>query len=1187
MSIAVTVTPPPDEPVSVEVTEPTGFVTVAPVEASAPVTVNITEGGPGPAGPPGEGANVRNDRDTWLIGDYTTLDLETRLADSGGTSKPLLSTTDHSTPAYVRNAAVWVGADVDLTGVPVYTGPTARSRGALITPRHLLVAAHYPPLVGAPVRFVDSGGAIVVREVTAIRNISGSDAAVAVLDSDLSGTVTHYRLAPASLGYAAAKALVIDSEGKVLAHTVTLSTTTFSNAHITTGALAAVSEELVSGDSGSPFLLALDGETVAVGCAQFPGVSTLAGAFLAGLVAACADEDHEPEVYPSANWLIGGPVGAHRHNLADVDGLVGALAEKADTDHTHQIEDVEGLAEALTEGTAGLDGLDGLDGWAPVVAVELDGERRVLRVVDWVGGGLHELVATRHAGSNTPPTSYARSLDGGATWEDGGEIDAVVIRANAFAWTARGAFGATTTGELLRSRDLVVWPSIEPEGGSGGWVAIAADGAQVCAVGIFGTDVMAAVSTDAGRTWETSTIYTSTGGVDYFADVARGAGVWCAVAPGGKIYTSPDGITWTARTSGTTRSLESIIWTGENFVVSHVGGISSRYYTSPDGETWTERSASGSAGAVGLAQFNGTILSVGATRFRRSTDHGATWTNLTPTGLGTSSDQYPAIAHDPATNRWFLGGDGRIAYSTDDGDTWTETTSVPAGIYQTILRASTKPPTGQYLGPTGWVDTAAEATDIRGAAGEDGTDGADGAPGADGSPGAAGADGADGLSAYEVAVADGFEGDETAWLASLVGATGAAGADGADGNDGAPGADGADGQDGQDGRTVLNGEGAPDSGLGEDGDFYIDTSAPKTIYGPKTSGAWGSGTSLVGPQGETGEAGEPGAPGDPGDPGEAGANGTDGDNGWSPVFAIASDSARRVLQVSDWTGGEGTKPATGDYVGPSGLVSDIAEAVDIRGPQGEQGEPGEAGAAGATGSTGAAGPNEVTTATDTNITGLLKGASSKVAQAVAGTDYAATGAVGSTGITQNTARILGRTTAGVGAIEEITVGSGLSLSAGSLTATGSGGGKLVKAVIVQDTTATTGTNTIPVDGTIPQSGEGNLYNTQTYTPTASGNQLLVRVSGMSSTSANNSIVYALFLDSEADARSARLAYNGNQASPLFNIATVYTTTGTSALEWKLRYGGSSASTTAINRTTVSSYFSTSSFVVWEFFEIEP
>ena len=37
-------------------------------------------------------------------------------------------------------------------------------------------------------------------------------------------------------------------------------------------------------------------------------------------------------------------------------------------------------------------------------------------------------------------------------------------------------------------------------------------------------------------------------------------------------------------------------------------------------------------------------------------------------------------------------------------------------------------------------------------------------------------------------------------------------------------------------------------------------------------------------------------------------------------------------------------------------------------------------------------------------------------------------------------KLLGRSTAGTGAIEEISVGSGLTLSAGTLTASGGGGG---------------------------------------------------------------------------------------------------------------------------------------------------
>lgn len=49
--------------------------------------------------------------------------------------------------------------------------------------------------------------------------------------------------------------------------------------------------------------------------------------------------------------------------------------------------------------------------------------------------------------------------------------------------------------------------------------------------------------------------------------------------------------------------------------------------------------------------------------------------------------------------------------------------------------------------------------------------------------------------------------------------------------------------------------------------------------------------------------------------------------------------------------------------------------------------------------------------------------------------YAKVGAIGSSGITTNTGVILGRTTASSGAVEEITVGTGLSLAAGTISNT--------------------------------------------------------------------------------------------------------------------------------------------------------
>jgi hypothetical protein len=47
-----------------------------------------------------------------------------------------------------------------------------------------------------------------------------------------------------------------------------------------------------------------------------------------------------------------------------------------------------------------------------------------------------------------------------------------------------------------------------------------------------------------------------------------------------------------------------------------------------------------------------------------------------------------------------------------------------------------------------------------------------------------------------------------------------------------------------------------------------------------------------------------------------------------------------VLQVLDWVGGSGTKPATGLYVGAAGLTAVLADAVDIRGATGPSGSGG-------------------------------------------------------------------------------------------------------------------------------------------------------------------------------------------------------------------------------------------------------
>lgn len=88
-----------------------------------------------------------------------------------------------------------------------------------------------------------------------------------------------------------------------------------------------------------------------------------------------------------------------------------------------------------------------------------------------------------------------------------------------------------------------------------------------------------------------------------------------------------------------------------------------------------------------------------------------------------------------------------------------------------------------------------------------------------------------------------------------------------------------------------------------------------------------------------------------------------GDAGWSPLIRSVQDGDRIVLEVYDWTGGQGAKPAQTGFLGSTGFVATADLAVDIRGPQGLQGIQGEKGDTGLTGDKGDAATISVGTVT--------------------------------------------------------------------------------------------------------------------------------------------------------------------------------------------------------------------------------
>lgn len=165
------------------------------------------------------------------------------------------------------------------------------------------------------------------------------------------------------------------------------------------------------------------------------------------------------------------------------------------------------------------------------------------------------------------------------------------------------------------------------------------------------------------------------------------------------------------------------------------------------------------------------------------------------------------------------------------------------------------------------------------------------------------------------------------------------------------------GATGPQGTLVRYGVVAPTAGVGNNGDFYINTSS-STLYGPKAAGVWPAGVSLIGATGLTGPVGPQGVTGASGATGAAGAAGATGPSGVS-ISATAPVStsvlwADTTVASFNFTGPQGAQGVQG-AIGPQGSASTVAGPQGFQGDIGSQGPQGNQGVVGAQGDQGAVG----------------------------------------------------------------------------------------------------------------------------------------------------------------------------------------------------------------------------------------
>jgi hypothetical protein len=231
--------------------------------------------------------------------------------------------------------------------------------------------------------------------------------------------------------------------------------------------------------------------------------------------------------------------------------------------------------------------------------------------------------------------------------------------ADGITWTSRTILGGIASSELFD----VAW-----------------NGSVYCIVGgdIVGAANSSLISTSPDLiTWTARTSPNTTHcyfGIAWNGTTFAAGGGKTNPSPTGTEITSADGIAWATQRGPTAFEIgRFMVWDGTNFIAS----FNSRVWTSPTGVTWTDRTGTlpdfttyslivGSGVVVALDAQNGNKLAT-------SIDHGITWVDRTATKPG-GFDMSSSVCAWNGSIFMFISGFNKTIWTSPDAITWTQDT---------------------------------------------------------------------------------------------------------------------------------------------------------------------------------------------------------------------------------------------------------------------------------------------------------------------------------------------------------------------------------------------------------------------------------------------------------------------------------------------------------------------------------
>ncbi|CAB4958685.1 MAG: hypothetical protein F2837_11490 [Actinobacteria bacterium] len=292
------------------------------------------------------------------------------------------------------------------------------------------------------------------------------------------------------------------------------------------------------------------------------------------------------------------------------------------------------------------------------------------------GNGSAEIGFTAGANGGAAITNYKYSTDNGGSWTAfspavttpsvtiGGLTNDTTYSVKLRAVNSAGD-GAVSDAVSVTPADVnaINWTGrTAPE--TNNWTSVAYGNGQFVALSWNGTNRV--MTSPDGITWTAR----STPSSEWKA-VTYGNGQFVAVADYGTdlVMTSPDGITWTARTAATTSYWSGLTFGNGVFVAVAWSGDTDRVMTSPDGITWTVQSAAEQNGWKSVTFGNGTFVAVsfnGTYRAMTSTD-GITWTAQS----AASASNWNNVTYGNGTFVAVANNGTDRAMTSTDGITWT------------------------------------------------------------------------------------------------------------------------------------------------------------------------------------------------------------------------------------------------------------------------------------------------------------------------------------------------------------------------------------------------------------------------------------------------------------------------------------------------------------------------------------